>query len=184
MPRCAASRKLSGDVQARYRRGCGCWKGLGNTRRLGTSSAGLSTRIHPRSRSWAASDGLFPQAARVPGIDPQAGLLIGVGAARAQLDAAIGELVQYGHALGDAHGVMVGQDAHAVADADLLGEAAEGAKERVLAWRAREAREEVVFDEPEVVEPHLVGEFALRQRFFVQRVPVNLGALEGALAFV
>ena len=39
-------------------------------------------------------DGFFPQAARVPGIDPQAGLLIGVGAARAQLDAAIGELVQ------------------------------------------------------------------------------------------
>src|SRR5262249_43291481 len=78
-------------------------------------------------------DGLFPQAARVPGIDAQAGLLIGVGAARAQLDAAIGELVQYGHTLGDTHRVMIWQDAHAVADADLLGDTAEGTKERVLA---------------------------------------------------
>ena len=80
--------------------------------------------------------------------------------------------------------MMVGQDAHAVADADLFGEAAEGTKERVLARRARETREEVMFDEPEVVEPHLVGEFALRQRFFVERVPVDLRAREGALAFV
>ena len=79
---------------------------------------------------------------------------------------------------------MVGQDTDAVADADLLGDAAEGAKERVVTRRARKAREEVVFDEPEVVEPHLVGEFALRQRFFVECVPVNLRALEGALAFV
>ena len=80
--------------------------------------------------------------------------------------------------------MMVGQDTHAVADADLLGDAAEGTKKGVLARRAREPREEVVFDEPEIVEPHLVGEFALGECFFVQRVPVNLRALEGALTFV
>ena len=80
--------------------------------------------------------------------------------------------------------MMVGQDAHAIADADLLGDAAEGTKKGVLARRARETREEVVFDEPEVVEPYLVREFALRQRFFVERVPINLGALKRALAFV
>jgi hypothetical protein len=57
--------------------------------------------------------------------------------------------------------MMVGQDTDPIANADLLGDAAEGAKEGVLARRAREAREEVVFDKPEVVEPHLVGEFAL-----------------------
>jgi hypothetical protein len=79
---------------------------------------------------------------------------------------------------------MVGQDAHAIADADLFSDAAEGAKKGILARRAREAREEVVFDKPEVVEPHLVGEFALGECFFVQRVPVNLRALEGALTFV
>jgi hypothetical protein len=41
-----------------------------------------------------------------------------------------------------------------------------------------------MFDEPKIVESHLVGEFALRQRFFVERIPINRGALEGALTFV
>src|SRR6266446_227694 len=80
--------------------------------------------------------------------------------------------------------MMIGQDTDTVANADLLGDPAEGAKEGVLAGRAREAGEEMVLNEPEVVEPHLVGEFALRQRFLVQRVPVNGRALERTLTFV
>ena len=74
---------------------------------------------------------------------------------------------------------MVGQDADAVADADLLGDAAQRAEHGVLGGRAGEAGEEVVFHEPEVVKPHLVGQFALFQCFLVEGVPIDLGALEG-----
>ncbi len=56
---------------------------------------------------------------------------------------------------------MIGQDADAVADADLFGNAAEGAKNGILARRSGEAREEVVLDKPRVVKPYLVGEFTL-----------------------
>ena len=129
-------------------------------------------------------DGLVPQAAGVAGVNAQAGLLVGVGAPGANLDAAVGELVQQGHALSHADGMMVGQDADAVADADLLGDAAQSAEDGVLRRRAGEAGEEVVFHEPEVVKPHLVGQLALFQCFLVKGVPVNLGALKRALAFV
>ena len=38
--------------------------------------------------------------------------------------------------------------------------------------------------EPQVVKPHLVGQLTLFESLLVKRVPVDLGALEGALAFV
>src|SRR5882762_7327629 len=74
--------------------------------------------------------------------------------------------------------MMIRQDTDAIAKADLFGDAAQSAKDGVLAGRARKAGEEVVLDEPQVVEAHLVGEFTLRQGFFVQFVPVNLRPFE------
>ena len=130
------------------------------------------------------TDGFVPQAAGVAGVDAEAGLFVGVGAAGADLNAAVGELVEEGDAFGDADGVMVGEDADAVADADLFGDAAEGAEDGILGGGAGEAGEEVVFHEPEVVETNLVGQFALFQGFLVEGVPVDLRSLERALAFV
>ena len=109
------------------------------------------------------TDGFVPQAAGVPGVNAQPGLLVGIGAAGADFNAPVGQLVQQGHPLGYPHRVMVGQDADAVADADLFGDAAQGAENSVLGGGAGKAGQEVVFHKPEVVEPNLVGEFALLQ---------------------
>ena len=65
-----------------------------------------------------------------------------------------------------------------------LGDAAQGAEHGVLARRAGKAGEEVVLDEPQVVKAHLVGQFALLQRLFVEFVPIDLGALKRPLTFV
>src|SRR5262249_61949321 len=67
---------------------------------------------------------------------------------------------------------------------DAPGHLAQRAQEDLRARRAREAREEVVLDEPQVVEAHLVGEHALLERLLVELVPVDVGALEGSLRFV
>ena len=77
--------------------------------------------------------------------------------------------------------MVVRQDTDAVADADVFGDAAQRAKEGVLAGGAGKAGQEVVFHEPDIVETHLVGQFALGQGFLVKGVPVNSRAFVGTL---
>ena len=126
-------------------------------------------------------DGLLPQGAGVARVDAQPHLFVGVGAAGAELDPPVGQLVHQSHPLRHPYRMVVGQDADAVADTDVFGDAAQRAKDGVLAGRAGEPGKEVVFHEPDIVETHLVGQFTLGQGFLVKRVPVNSGALVGTL---
>src|SRR5262249_1931993 len=70
------------------------------------------------------------------------------------------------------------------ADPNAPGHLAECAEQNLRARRAREAREEVVLDEPQVVEAHLVGQHALLERFLVELVPVDVVAFERTLCLV
>ena len=65
--------------------------------------------------------GFVPAVAGLTGVDALAQLLVGVGAAGAELHPAVGELVNHGGALGDTDRVMVGQNRHTEADANVLG---------------------------------------------------------------
>jgi hypothetical protein len=67
-------------------------------------------------------------------------------------------VIHHRHALGHAHRVVIRQDHDPEAQPDALGQAAQGAEEHLRAGRHREAGQEVVLDEPEGVEAHLVGE--------------------------
>jgi hypothetical protein len=80
--------------------------------------------------------------------------------------------------------MVVGQDAHAEADPNALGELTQGPEQDFRARGAREPGEEVMLDEPDVVETHLLGQDALLQRLLVQGVPIDGGALERSLRFV
>ena len=111
-------------------------------------------------------------------------LLIGIGTAGAELQATVRQLVEHGRALGDVDRMVRGQDRDAEADPDPLGELTQRAEQDLGAGRAREPGEEVVLDEPEVVEPDPVREHALLDRLLVERVPVDAGALERSLRFV
>ena len=63
--------------------------------------------------------------------------------------------------------MMVGQNADAVSNPNLLGDAAEGAKDRILTGRTGESGQEVMLHKPEVIEANLVGQLALIQGFFI-----------------
>ena len=76
---------------------------------------------------------------------------------------------------------MVGQDGHPEADTYVLSTLAESAEHDFGTGRTGEPHQEVVLHEPEVVEAHLVGQFALVKGLAVQEVPVHIIALEGAL---
>ena len=74
-------------------------------------------------------------------------------------------MIHHRHPLGDPYRVMVGQDDHAKAQADVFGEAAQRAENNFRAGRRRKGGEEVVFDEPHIVEAHFVGQDALLDSF-------------------
>ena len=119
----------AGQVQARVR----LLEGLGQDPTLGHAPVLALVLVLVRGPDLGQhADGFVPEVASLPGVDAQAGLLVGVGTARTDLDPAVGQLVQQRHALGDANGVVIGQDADAVADADLLGDAAQGAEYGIL----------------------------------------------------
>jgi len=82
-------------------------------------------------------------------------------------------VIDHRHALGDADRVVVGEDHDTEAEADALRQPAERAEQHLRARRHREAREEVVLDEPDGVEAHLVGEDALLQRLLDDPVIVH-----------
>src|SRR5262249_60601192 len=89
-----------------------------------------------------------------------------------------------GGASGGADGWVAGRDAHAEADPDPPGHLAQRAQQHLRTRRAREAREEVVLDEPQVVEAEPVGQHALLEGLLVELVPVDIGAFEGSLRLV
>ena len=80
--------------------------------------------------------------------------------------------------------MVIRQDAHPEAEADARRQLAERAEQDLRARRAREPGEEVVLDEPDVVEPGLLGRHALLDRLLVERVPVDGGARVGPLGLV
>ncbi len=121
--------------------------------------------------------GLLPHLPGVPGIDAHARLLVGGGPPRAELHTAPGELVHHGHPLGHPYGVMVGQDHHAEAKADTLGQAAQGPEDHLRAGGHGEARQEVVLHEPNIVPAHLVGQDTLLNGLFNDRMVVEAWAL-------
>ena len=121
--------------------------------------------------------GFLPHLAGVAGVDAHAGLLVGGAASGAHIDAAVGEVVHHGDALGDAHRMVVGQDDDAKAQADALGQLAQRAENNFRAWRHAEGGEEVVLDEPDVIEAHLVGQADLLDGFLDDGVVVQLGTL-------
>ena len=90
-------------------------------------------------------------------------------------------MVGHGDLLGDADRVLVRQDDHAESEPDALGGSREGADDYLGRGGAGEGREEVVLDEPDVVEADLVGQNALLDGLFDQRLlvddPVGRGPL-------
>ena len=102
-------------------------------------------------------DGLVPAVAGLAGVDALAQLLVGIGAASAELHPPVGELVNHSGPLGDADGVVVGQDGHAEADADVLGSLGESAEHHLGAGGAGEAVQEVVLHETRDCRSNLVG---------------------------
>ena len=114
-------------------------------------------------------------------VDALTDLFVGVGAAGAHFHAAVGQLVDHGHPFRHPYGMVVGQDGHSEADANILGALAERAEHHFRTGRTGEPKQEVVLDEPEVVESHLVGKFALVKSLPVQGVPVDFSAFIGTL---
>ena len=107
---------------------------------------------------------LFPHRARVARVDAHADLLVRRRPAGAELDPAPRQVIDHRHALGHAHGMVVGKNHHAESEADALGPLAQRAEDHLRARGHREARQEVVLDEPDGIEAHLVREHALLDR--------------------
>ena len=80
--------------------------------------------------------------------------------------------------------MMVGQDRHAKANSDALGSLAQRPEHDLWTWRRRKPGEEVVFHEPEIIEAHPVGQLALLQGLFIERVPIDIFALKRSLHLV
>src|SRR5262245_53549659 len=103
------------------------------------------------------ADRFFPHGTGVARIYTQAGLFVGVGATGADFHPAIGELIDHDYAFGYTNGAMVGQNRHTETDPDALSALAECPKYDLWARRAREPGQEVVLDEPEIVEADSIG---------------------------
>src|SRR5215470_10050463 len=80
--------------------------------------------------------------------------------------------------------MMIWQNAHAKADPDTFRHLTQGPEHDLRARRTRKPGEEMVLHKPEIVEAHLVGQRALFQRLFVQRVPIDVRTLKRPLHFV
>ena len=89
--------------------------------------------------------------------------------AHAHLDPALRQQVEGRDALGDAGGMVGGELADAVAEADLLGALAGGGEEELRRRRVGVFLEEVMLDLPRVVVAALVGELDLLERVLVER---------------
>ena len=122
------------------------------------------------------AQGFFPHLARITGVDAHAGLLIGGGAAGAKVHTPVGQMIDHGHALGHTYGVMVWQDDDPEPQPDALGELAQGAEDDLRAGRHRKAGEKMVLDEPDVIKPHLIGQDALLDGFFDDRMVIQRSA--------
>ena len=117
-------------------------------------------------------EGLLPHLAALGGVDPEAlELGPGGGAAGAHVDPALGEQVEDRHRLGRAHRVVVGlgHQAHAVAEADVLGAGRDGAVEDLGVRAVGVLLQEVVLDRPEGVPAEAVAGDGLLERVLVGR---------------
>ena len=86
-------------------------------------------------------------------------------------------MVEHGHSLRHSDRVVVGQDHHAEPKPNLLGSLAQGGVNELGAWRGRKPREEMVLDEPQVVETHLVRQDTLVEGLLQHQVVVQDFAL-------
>ena len=116
---------------------------------------------------------LVPDGAGVARVDLEALLLVGVAPARAEVDASAGHMVGHGDLLGDADRMLVRQDDDAEAEADTLGGGCKGPDDYLRRGRSGKGREEVVLDEPDIVEADPVGQDALLDGLFNQRLLVH-----------
>ena len=127
------------------------------------------------------SERLVPDGACVTRIDLEALLLVGVAPTGAEVDTSARYVVGHGDFLSHADRVLVGQHDDTEAESNALGERCEGADDYLGRGRAGERREEVVLDEPDVVEPDAVGQDALLDGLFDKRLlvhnPVGRGPL-------
>ena len=117
--------------------------------------------------------GLFPHGLLQAAFDAEAAeLLFGGGFARAELDAAVGEEVEGGDALGDACGVVVvGRgEGDAVAEAHVLRALREGGEHELGRGGVRVLLEEVVLDFEDVIEAEFIGELHLVEHLVVDAV--------------
>ena len=105
-------------------------------------------------------DGLLPHRARLVGVHAEAlELEARVRTTRAEVDPAVREQVEHRGRLGRAHGMVVGAraEAHAVANANVLGARGDCTVEHLGIRAVRVLLEEVVLHRPEGVEAQLVG---------------------------
>src|SRR5207249_1290474 len=127
----------------------------------GALDAGVGSLRH---HLHALAGGLFPHALLLFAAHAEAAHLhLGGGLTCAELDAAVGDEVERGDALGDAGGVVVarGHDDDAVAEANVLRPLTRRCKEDLRRGRMRVLLEEVVLDLEHVVEPELVRQLYL-----------------------
>ena len=115
---------------------------------------------------------------------PQAHLLVGSAASDAGLHATSRKVVHHRHALGHLDRVMVRQYHDAEAQPDTACHAGQRRQYDLGGRGAGERGQEVVLDEPEVVEPDLVGQDALLQRLLDQHLVVDLEGRAGPLHLV
>ena len=93
--------------------GCGFWNGLGSTSRGGTCQNLPSQENKPFSQIFGTMrQRLFPHLARLARIDAHAGLLIGGGAAGAEVHTPVRQMIDHGHPFRHPYGVMIRQDHH------------------------------------------------------------------------
>ena len=69
--------------------------------------------------------------------------------------------------LGDPHRMMIGQNRHAKANSDTLGNLTQGAKHDFWTWRTGEPGQKVVLHKPEIIKTHLIGQGTLLERLLV-----------------
>ena len=67
---------------------------------------------------------------------PSPHLLVRAAAADAELDSPTGEVIDHGYALGDLHGMVIGQDDDPEAQPDAVGHSREGGDDHLWSGRA------------------------------------------------
>ena len=116
---------------------------------------------------------LLPHFPGIPRVNAHPQLFVGGGASGAELHPPVGKMVHHRHPLRHPDGMVVGQNHHAEAQADPLGEPRQGAENHFGAGRFGKGGQKVVFDKPHGVKPHLIGQDALFDGFLNNRVVVQ-----------